>query len=225
MKSKLNLMAALVGLAMLALPLTAAAKDHGRFHNSQARIFTPARNVAPVVVTRHEFRHGATWMPAPAAVARHNWRGNHRGWNDGDADDYQNYGNSGYYPAPVYAAPVYAAPVYSSYGGGLGRGQGCGQAQRVMRTFARDRATGHPAAAYDVLRQNQWAMHSGCAAEVPAAGRGLGRLGRRGRMGGLGGLGGYGGAPAYGNGVGYNGGYGQPYGGGSMLTPLLQYIR
>ena len=37
--------------------------------------------------------------------------------------------------------------------------------------------------------------------------------------------GGYRGAPAYGNGGGYNTGYGQPYGNGSMLAPLLQYIR
>ena len=41
-----------------------------------------------------------------------------------------------------------------------------------------------------------------------------------GLLGGLGGLGGYRGAPAYGN-----TGYGQPNGGGSMLAPLLQYIR
>jgi hypothetical protein len=41
----------------------------------------------------------------------------------------------------------------------------------------------------------------------------------------LGGLGGYRGAPAYGNGGGYNAGYGQQYGNGSMLAPLLQYIR
>ena len=41
----------------------------------------------------------------------------------------------------------------------------------------------------------------------------------------LGGLGGYRGAPAYGNG-GYNTGYGQPNGGGSMLTPLIQqFVR
>ena len=40
------------------------------------------------------FRNGATWMPAPAAVARHDWR-EHRGWENANA--YQNYGNRGYY--------------------------------------------------------------------------------------------------------------------------------
>jgi hypothetical protein len=232
MNSKRGLMTVLVGVAMLAMPLTAAAKDH-RFDKSRARAFTP------VVVTKHDFRHGATWMPAPATITRHDWRG-HRAWENANA--YSNYGNRGYYAAPAYvAAPVYAAPVYSGYGGGYGGnggGQGCGNAQRVMRTYARDRATGHPAAAADVLRQNQWALHSGC-----AGGNGgglLGGLGGQGGyrggqqynnygggglLGGLGGQGGYRGAPGYGNG-GYNNGYnGGGYGGGSSLAPLLQYIR
>jgi len=200
MNSKRGLMTVLVGVAMLAMPLTAAAKDHGRFNNSQARNFTTPY-VAPGFVSKHEFRNGATWMPAPRAASADEWRENHRGWN---------YGNRGYYPAPVYTAPVYAAPVYPGYGygGGYGGGQGCGQAQHVMRTYQRDRATGHPAAAADVLRQNQWALRSGCA-------------------GGLGGYGGYGNNyGGYGNNYGgYNGGYGQPYGNGSMFAPLLQYIR
>jgi hypothetical protein len=208
MNSKRGLMTVLVGVAMLAMPLTAAAKDHGRFQNSQARNFT-APYVAPGFASRHEFRNGATWAPAPAGlVNRDEWRENHRGWN---------YGNRGYYPAPVYTAPVYAAPVYSGYGYGGGQGygygggQGCGQAQHVMRTYQRDRATGHPAAAADVLRQNQWALRGGCA-------------------GGLGGYGGYGNNyggynGGYRNGGYRNGGYGQPYGNGSMLAPLLQYVR
>ncbi len=210
MKSKRSLMTLLVGVAMLAVPLTAAAKDHGRFHNAQARNFAATHNVGPGVANRHEFRHQAY----VAGAGGRNWNGYHRGWNGGDddADDNQNYGNSGYYPAPVYAAPVYAAP----YGGYARSGNGCNGAQRVMRTYARDRATGHPAAAYDLLRQNQWALHNGCAGGAPMG---------AGMFGGLGGLGGYRGAPAYGNGAGYNGGYGQPYGSGSMLAPLLQYIR
>jgi hypothetical protein len=123
--------------------------------------------------------------------------------------------------------------VYSGYGSG----QGCAGAQRVMRTYARDRATGHPAAAADLLRQNQWALRSGCASGAPYGGGGLfsglggyrgapayNNYGGGGLLGGLGGLGGYRNAPVYGNG-GYNGGYGQPYGGSSALAPLLQYIR
>src|ERR1700719_4317376 len=81
MNSKRGLMTVLVGLAMLATPIAAAAKDHGRFDNSHARY------VAPVVGTRHEFRNGATWMPAPAVVGRRDW---HHGW---DANAYRNYGN------------------------------------------------------------------------------------------------------------------------------------
>jgi hypothetical protein len=205
MNSKRGLMTVLVGVAMLAMPLTAAAKDHGRFRN--------------------EFRNGATWVPAqPTPVNRDEWRENHRGsndgdenhrgWNEGDADEYRNYGNRGYYPAPVYAAPVYQ-------GYGYGGGRGCAQAQQVMRTYERDRATGHPAAAADLLRQNQWALRSGCGASA------YGNYGgyNGGLLGGLGGLGGYQNAPAYGNYGGYNTGYGQPYGNGSMLAPLLQYIR
>lgn len=233
MKSKRSLMTVLVGFAMLAMPITAAAKDHGRFargnsHTARvARSFNvPARTFSPIVVNKHEFRGGprAMWMPAPAAVARHEWREDHHEWKHGwgDADDYQNYGNGGYYGAPAYAAPVYAAPVYSGYGG---YGRNCVNARRVVNTYYRDRNTGHPAAAYDLLRQNQWAFHSGCAVGSPYAGGGL--------LGAFGGLGGYGAVPAYGNYGGYNGGYGyngggygQPYGGTSMLAPLLQqFIR
>ena len=237
MKSKRGLMTLLVGVAMLAMPLTAAAKDHGRFKNPQARNFASAQYVAPAVTTGHEFRHGAALTPAAGGLGHRNWNLNHRGLNGGYAGNYQNYAAPAYaapvyaapaYAAPVYTAPAYAAPVYSGNGGG----NGCGGAERVMRTYARDRATGHPAAAYDLLRQNQWAMRGGCAGGAQT-GRGLlGGLGGYGGaqqyvnqgggglLGGLGGLGGYRGAPAYGN-----TGYGQPYGGGSMLTPLLQYIR
>jgi hypothetical protein len=197
MNSKRGLMTVLVGLAMLATPIAAAAKDHRDFHGQY---------VAPAVVG-HNFRNGATYV-SPGAVARHDWR--ERNWNRGY------YGAPGYAAAPIYpvAAPYYGGgPVgYGGYGGG----GGCGAASRVMRTYQRDRATGHPAAAYDVLRQNQWALHSGCATGAPVGG-GL-----------LGGLGGYRGAAPYGggyNGGGYNGGYGQPYGSGSMLAPLMQYFH
>ena len=209
MNSKRGLMTVLVGVAMLAMPLTAAAKDHGRFQNSQARSFASAPSVAPVYAPRHESRNGATWMPAPAGLHRYDWR-EHREWEN------SNYGR-GYYGAPAYGAPAHVAPMYAApYGGGYGGGNGCGAAQHVMRTDQRDRATGHPAAAADVLRQNQWALRSGCAGGAPYGG---------GLFGGLGGYRGHGAAPVYNNYGGYNGGYGQPYGNGSMLAPLLQYIR
>jgi hypothetical protein len=235
MKSKRGLMTVLVGLAMLATPIAAAAKDYKHddsYAARAARSFT-ARTGIPAVVTGRK----GTWMPAPAAVTRHDWN-EHHGW---DANAYRNYGNRGYYGTPAYvAAPAYpvAAPYYGGGYGGGGGGGGCGAAERVMRTYSRDRATGHPAAAYDVLRQNQWALHSGCASGAPVGGGLLGGLGGLGGYNGyraapaynnygngglLGGLGGYRGTPAYGNG-GYNTGYGQPNGGG--LTPLIQqFIR
>jgi hypothetical protein len=220
MKSKRSLMTVLVGLAMLATPITAAAKDHNRgaarpahVFAAPARSFAPARNFTPAAVTRHEFRNQRPtpiWAPP---IAGRNWRDNryeNRGWRgtysgEPDADDYQNYGNGGYYPAPAYAAPV--APYYG--GQGYAGGGSCGKAQRITNTYNRDRYTGHPAAAADLLRQNQWAFRSGCGVN---AGGGL--------------LGGFTGAPAYNNYGGYNGGYGQPYGGTSMLAPLIQqFVR
>lgn len=218
MNSKTGLMAALVGIAMLATPIAAAAKDknHNFNYSRPARAsrayVASARNFGPVVVNKHDFRNGkhATWMPGPRAIAPVEWR-DHR-WGDRDDDDYRGYRN--YYPAPVYTAPVYGAPSYPAYGG---YGGNCRAARSVMYNYNKDRATGHPAAAYDLLRQNQWAFHSGCSVGAPYAG---GRFG------------GFGGVPAYGS-YGYNsgygqpyGGYGQPYGGGSMLTPLLQqFVR
>jgi len=213
-------MTVLVGLAMLATPITAAAHDYNYAHNNShpshashsftapARSFATARNF-PAAVTRNQFRNNAF-----AAAPGRGWAAN-RTW--GTADEYRNYGRNyarpGYYAAPAY--PV-AGP---NYGGGYGYASPCGHAQGIMNIINRDRATGHPAAAYDVLRQNQGLLQS-CGGGVPATG-GL-----------FSGFGGYGGAPAYGdygggyNG-GYNGGYGQPYGGGSsILGPLIQqFVR
>jgi hypothetical protein len=189
MKLKRGLTTVLVGLAMLATPIAAAAKDfhyRGYPHSGQY--------AAPAVVTRHDFRHGAVWAPAPAAVVGPNWRQERR-WANANA--YRNYG---YYTSPGYAAPVYAAPVYPAaapyYAGGYG-GNPCGRAHSVVNNYYRDRATGHPAAAYSLLAQNRWAFNSGC-----------------------------GGGPGNGGGYRNYGGYGQPYGGSSMFGPLIQqYIR
>jgi Ni/Co efflux regulator RcnB len=242
MNSKRGLMSALVGLAILATPMAAAAKDYNHYDSHAAHV---SRNVARAV--RND------------AVANHDFRANRA---FADAHAYRNYGyaNRGYYGAPAYAAPAYAG----GYGGYAG-GNGCGNAARVINTYDRDRNTGHPAAAYDLLAQNRWAFRSGCGGGAPVGGGMLGGLvpsynnygggggllsglaGYRGtpaygNNGGLlGGLGGYRGTPAYGNnggllgglggyrgatnGAGYNGGYGQPAGGNSMLGNMLQYIR
>jgi hypothetical protein len=237
MKSKRSLMTALIGLVMLATPITAAAKkDHdggGRnySHQSESRSFN-----------RHEFReqHGnGGWSAAPYVAAHHEWNENHRDWNEdrhdnglhrgwrngvGDADDYQNYGYRGYNSAPAYVTPYYGRSGYASGGGA------CAWAQHVRNVYARDRYTGHPAAARDLLPQLQRAEQA-CGGVPYGGGRGL--------------FSGFGGAPAYenyggynnSNYNGYNGGYGQPYGygngngygygngyggGASMLAPLLQ---
>ena len=99
-----------------------------------------------------------------------------------------------------------------------------------MTNYYKDRNTGHPAAAYDLLRQNQWALNSGCATGAPIMGSAIrhcrwadssadsvATVGRRttveitrSRYG----------RPAYNTGYAQQG-YGQPYGGGSMLAPLL----
>jgi hypothetical protein len=219
MNSKRSLMTALVGLAMLATPIAAAAHDYNHYDH--------ATHAARVAAATHPF---ANHVYGNGAFARHE---RHEERAIADANAYRNYGR-GYgapayvapaYTAPVYAAPVYAAPAYATpgyaaapyYGGGYGGGNGCRRAQSVMTNYYKDRNTGHPAAAYDLLRQNQWALNSGCATGAPG-------LGSASSMGGLlGGLGGYG-RPAYNGGynTGYaQQGYGQPYGGGSMLAPLL----
>ncbi len=82
MKSKRSLMTVLVGLAMLAAPITAAAYDNNhrahndshaahvsRSFNAPARSFAaPRNNVAPAV-TRREFRNNAV-------AANRDWRAN-----------------------------------------------------------------------------------------------------------------------------------------------------
>jgi hypothetical protein len=234
MKSKRSLMTVLIGLAMLATPITAAAKNHdggnrNDGHQWQSRSYNaPARNFAE---NRHEFRsEGRGHWAAPVQVAHRDWdegdhgwnedRGEHRGWNRGwgNADDYRHYGyrDEGYrgYYAPTYVAP---APYYG-YSGYGGRRGPCARAQGIANVYRRDQYTGHPAAARDLLPQLRNAERA-CGG-VPYSGGLFG--------------GGYGSAPVFANYDGYNGnnGYnGYNYGGyngyqsgygASMLGPLLQ---
>src|SRR5277367_203795 len=197
MNSKRSLMTALVGLAMLATPIAAAAHDYNHYDHA-----THAARVAAAVNATHPFAGHA--FGGNGAFARHE---RHEERAIADANAYRNYGRGYGYGAPAYVAPVYAAPAYAAVpyygggygGGGYGGGNGCRHAQSVMNNYYKDRNTGHPAAAYDLLRQNQGALNSGCATGAPVVGNSS--------LGGLfGGLGGYG-RPAY-NG-GYNGGYAQ----------------
>jgi hypothetical protein len=253
MNSKRGLMAVLVGLAMLATPLTAAAKDYHHYDSHAARVEARALNASA-----HSF---AATRNYDRAVRN-------------DAAAYRAYGYRGY-AAPGYVGAPYYGGGYGGGGyggGGYAGGNGCGSAQRVMNTYYRDRNTGHPAAAYDLLARNRWAFNSGCAGAAPVGGGLFGggvpaysNYGGNGLLGGLFGgspaaysnyrpayngggyngggygqpyrsnglLGGlFGGSPAANtnyrpayNGAGYNGGYGQPNGGGSGLGSLMQYIR
>ncbi len=249
MKSKRTLMTALIGLAMLAAPITAAAKDH-KDHDGGGKNYSHQESRS-FNAGKHEFRNQRTWTPAPVAAVRQDWNEDHRGWNghrdwnedrhdngwhngwrhrDGDADDYANYGyggyyrNRGYYTGPAYVAPYYGRSGYAS-------GGACAWAQHVRNVYSRDRYTGHPAAARDLLSQLRRAEQACGGVPYGGGGRGL--------------FSGFAGVPAYENYggynnynySGYNGGYGQPYGygdgygngygngyggGASMLAPLLQ---
>jgi hypothetical protein len=187
MKSKWNLIGACIGVAMLATPVVAAAKDH---HSRDERPY-------------HEFRTAPnrTFVAAPAF--RHGWK--HEGWRDRDESrEYRNEGwnrtftprNRSYgYPARGYA-PYYGAPMNSG---------ACAKAQVLANQYRKDRATGHPAAAADVLRQMSSLRNRGCTASAAPF--------RRGLYGG-----GYQGVSAYNN-YGYNaGGYNAPYNGSGYNT-------
>src|SRR5580765_5481236 len=128
MKSKQILMSALIGFAMLATPIVASAKDHkgdGRnySHQSESRSFNAGN--------KHEYRNqggNGRFTAAPVVAAHRDWNEGHRGgWNeyrhdngwhngwrhnDGDADDYANYGSGRYYGnrGYYYNSPAYVAP-------------------------------------------------------------------------------------------------------------------
>ena len=245
MRTKQNLMAALVGFAMLATPITAAAKDHGRnFQNSSrashaartfaapVRTFTPApvaqrfafRNVAPRPIAINTLNRAPRFRPnfiPPGHLHAPGWNRNwnnsqafvpvdRRNWED-EEEEHEHYNGT---PAVVCDEDGDDCRSVGGYQGGYGSAA-CVEAQRLQQQVRRDRATGHPAAANDVLRKMA-RMERACGG-APVGGGLLGGL--RG-LGGLNGLGG----PAYNN-YGYNGGYNQPYynnGYGSTLAPLIQ---
>jgi hypothetical protein len=210
MRSTKTLMAAMLGLAMLAAPITAAAAEHHHgarnyaraaasvphafnFRNfASARTFAPAHSVAPPVFNTNRGARSAEWRQ-------------HRDFDDDDDNFagnrgvvpvYPSYGYANPQPAIGYVAPApavgYATPSY---------GSPCVVAQRAIKIARHDRRTGHPAAANDVLRNNAQAL-----ASCP----------------------GIAGLPAYGS-YGYSAPYAaSPYGYGAstMLAPLLQnFIR
>jgi hypothetical protein len=276
MRTRQNLTAALVGIAMLATPIAAAAKDHGRnFQNSSrpshaartfaapARTFTPAsvarrfafRNIAQRPIAINAVNRAPRFRPnfiPPGHLRAPGWN---RNWNNSQAyvpagnrydeeeeeERERNYSQSAVVcdadGDDCHAAGGYQGGYYPNYGyngGGYQGGYGsaaCVEAQRLQQQVRRDRATGHPAAANDVLRKMA-RVERACGGGQVGGGL-LGGLGGLGRLGGQNGLGG----PAYNNygyNNAYNGGYNQPnynnygynqpnYNGGmSTLAPLLQ---
>jgi hypothetical protein len=167
MNYKRKLMAALIGLALLAAPITAAAKDRDSGRNdahqartesrgdgsashsysAPARANDRARNFVPAPMTHSESRDHHETRNAPVAVE-------HRDWNQGRDErgdrgrDYRDYRDHDRGDRDDYAvgAPYYVMPP--EYAGGA-----CAWAQHLRNVIARDRYTGHPAAASDLLPQ------------------------------------------------------------------------
>jgi hypothetical protein len=214
MKSKRNLMVALIGLAMITTPIVASAQDNDR----------------------HVGNNEHSWKHAAKAEQKHEWnhdRGSaeYRGYNG-----YNRGGYSGYQGGYGRYQGGYNGNGYSGYqGGNYNRGYRSGYSSscaNLQRQVARDRATGHPSAASDLankmrnrcgggfsglggLYQNQGYANSGFLAAPAYHNYGANAQPYGGGYnGGLGGLSAYQ-SQGYAN-NGYNGG------GMSSLAPLFQ---
>ena len=178
MKFGKDLMSGLIGLALLALPITAAARDNDSGRNSphqSVRADAAAHNSVSASVTRNEVReqHDArSFNRAPAVAARRDvredrhedrvdarreWRDDRRDWrHDRDGDDRwdrDGYRGRGYYAPYSNGAPYYVMP--RGYAGGA-----CAWARHLRAVYLHDRNTGHPSAANDLLPQMRRAERS-----------------------------------------------------------------
>ena len=174
MECRKILMTGLIGLAMLATPIAAAAQDHDRArsvpqnsqsrsnHNESRSSTAPARNVAQAPITRHdspatEARHDSrdergagAWKAAPAVTVDRDGRTDRddRGDRDFryDRDDRARWDRD--HDVRYYgdAAPYYVMPY--GYAGGA-----CAWARHLQLVYNQDRYSGHPAAANDLLPQ------------------------------------------------------------------------
>jgi hypothetical protein len=171
MKFSKNLMTGLIGLALMAAPITAAAQDNNRGRNDthQAQVQSrsneshakaPEHQAAPA--PRVESRdNGRVYKGAPAVAANREVRGerNDRDWNNRDRDykrgdrDYRNYGDRDFDHDREYAAGGWVMP--NGYGGGA-----CAWANHLRNVYRHDEETGHPAAAADLLYQMHRAERS-----------------------------------------------------------------
>jgi hypothetical protein len=175
MECKKILMTGLIGFAMLATPIVAAAQNHdsarsftqqsqsrSNHDESASRSYNaPARNVAPAQTARHDSRDErgtGAWKATPAVMVDRDGRGDRddRGDRDvrtdrdfrTDRDDRGRWDRDHdfrYYADPV---PYYVMPY--GYAGGA-----CAWARHLRAVYNQDRYTGHPAAANDLLPQLQ----------------------------------------------------------------------
>jgi hypothetical protein len=169
MKYQGHLMMGLIGLALLAAPITASAQntDGRKFdsHRSQsnvkpaephsysspARANGPARNLAPATEDRNARSQAMRNESRDERVNRtaSNDRDNDHAnrdrdhWNYGDRDYHRNYDRD--YDGPR-AEGFYVMP--RGYAGGA-----CAWARHLRGVYHHDRATGHPDAANDLLPQ------------------------------------------------------------------------
>ena len=163
-----NLTTGLIGLALLATPIAAAAKNNDRgpnnSHHSQAQSRNDAMsrhelhisrsyNMPLVEPDRHESgdQHEArTFNRAPVVADRRDWhqnRNERKQWNRAgsrhDRRDYD-YDRDRGYNGPYAEGPYYVMP--RGYAGGS-----CAWARHLRNVYTHDRYTGHPAAAADLL--------------------------------------------------------------------------
>ena len=127
LKGLLPMVLAGVVMLVLAMPVTASARDWDHHDNG--------RHNGWVHRDRDDFHHDG-WVHRDRDDFHHN------GWADHDRDDFRRaprayYPNYNYGYAPAYGRG-YAGPCNLS---------------RLQNVYRRDRATGHPAAANDVARQ------------------------------------------------------------------------
>ena len=148
----------LAGLAILAAPITAAAFDNNNYGHNDSRPSPVSRSTNAPAHNGHSADVNGHGVHNNAAAANRDWHDNHnaatRGYGPGDrGPGYAGgYGTRGY---PV-GSPYYGAPMF------MNGSSSCRAAQSVVNNYYRDRNTGHPAAAADLLARNQWAFHSGC---------------------------------------------------------------
>jgi hypothetical protein len=131
MNSRKHIPSALIGLALIATPITAMAMDHGRYlsDSSLRRQTVTAYNQASdshVVAIDWDDHH------------RGEHHGNHEGWERNRGDRY------GYNRSPYYAR---------GYGYRSGRRYAPGSCAQLQHQAQLDRQRGHPEAAEDLMNK------------------------------------------------------------------------